>query len=61
MMKRGAREKYRPMRTVCVSQLFRLLDKFSEEKNSNAPGIYKTLIFSLCENPVDSILRLMYF
>lgn len=61
MLKRGARDKHRPIRTVSVSSLFRLLDKFSEEKNSSAPSIYKTLIFSLVENPNDSILRELYF
>jgi hypothetical protein len=33
--------------------MFRLLDKFAEEKNPAAPAIYKALIFSLIENPGD--------
>lgn len=61
MLKRGARDKHRPIRTVAVCGLFRLLDKFSEEKNTSAPSIYKTLIFSLVENPNDSTLRELYY
>jgi hypothetical protein len=61
MLKRGARDKHRPIRTVAVCGLFRLLDKFSDEKNSSAPSIYKTLIFSMVENPNDSILRELYY
>jgi hypothetical protein len=33
MLKRGARDKHKPIRIVAVCQMFRLLDKFSEEKN----------------------------
>lgn len=61
MLKRGSRDKNRPIRTVSVCSLFRLLDKFSEEKNTSAPSIYKTLIFSLVENPNDSTLRELYY
>jgi hypothetical protein len=61
MLKRGARDRHRPIRIVAVSELFRLLDKFSEEKNPSAPAIYKTLIFSLVENPQDSSVRALYF
>lgn len=61
MLKRGARDRYKPIRTVAICELFRLLDKFSEEKNASAPAIYKTLIFSLVENPQDSMLRDIYF
>jgi hypothetical protein len=61
MLKRGARDRHRPIRTVAISLMFRLLDKFSEEKNNAAPNVYKTLIFSLVENPNDSILRELYF
>ena len=41
--------------------MFRLLEKFAEEKNSSAPVLYKALIFSLIENPGDIILREHYF
>ena len=61
MLKRGARDKHRPIRTVSVCALFRLLDKFSEDKNTSAPAIYKTLIFSLVENPNDSIVRELHY
>ena len=40
--------------------MFRLLDKFSVEKNAAAPGIYKTLIFSIVENPEDQTVRELY-
>ena len=61
MLKRGARDKHRPIRTVSIALLFKLLDKFSEEKNNSAPTIYKTLIFSLVENPMDGTIRALYF
>lgn len=57
MLKRGARDKHRPIRTVAVALMFKLLDKFSEDKNSSAPSIYKTLIYSLVENPNESSVR----
>ena len=41
--------------------MFRLLDKFAEEKNPSAPSLYKALIFSLIENPADILLREHYF
>ena len=41
--------------------LFKLLDKFSEDKNASAPAVYKTLIFSLVESPSDSTIRDLYF
>lgn len=61
MLKRGARDKHRPLRTVSIALIFRILDKFAEEKNPSAPALYKTLIFSLVENPNDSSVREMYF
>jgi len=61
MLKRGSRDRHRPIRIVSICELFRLLDKFSEEKNPSAPAIYKTLIFSLVENPGDSNVRYLFF
>ena len=40
--------------------MFKLLDKFSEEKNMSAPTIYKQLIFSLIESPQDQTIRELY-
>jgi len=42
---------------TAISQMFRLLDQFSSERNRIAPVIYKTLIFSLVENHQDSKTR----
>jgi hypothetical protein len=61
MLKRGARDKHRPIRTVAVALMFKILDKFSEDKNPSAPSLYKTLIYSLVENPNDSTIRELYF
>lgn len=41
----------RSIRIVAVAQTFKLLDKFSAEKNMSAPTLYKQLIFSLVESP----------
>jgi|TARA_B110000285_G_C15100268_1_gene604581 hypothetical protein len=40
--------------------MFKLLDKFSAEKNPSAPAIYKALIFSLVESPVDQTVRELF-
>lgn len=45
------RDRVRAVRLVTAVQMFKLLDKFSVEKNSAAPSIYKTLIFSMVESP----------
>lgn len=41
--------------------MFRLLDKFSGDKNASAPALYKSLIFSLIENPSDIQIREHYY
>lgn len=48
------------MRLVTATQMFKLLDKFSAEKNSSAPFLYKTLIFSLVESPQDQSSRELF-
>lgn len=49
-LKRGSRDKYKPMRLSTIAQMFRLLDNFSSAKNPSAPLLYKTLSHSLVEN-----------
>ena len=49
----NVRERIRSVRLVTATCMFKLLDKFSAEKNQAAPSLYKTLIFSLVENPHD--------
>ena len=44
---------------VAVAAFFRILDKFSQTRNSSAPLIYKTLIFSLVESPMEPTIREM--
>jgi DNA-binding ferritin-like protein (Dps family) len=61
VLKKAARDRQRSLRIVAVSLMFRLLDKFAEEKNSSAPALYKSLIFSLIENPSDILMREHYF
>lgn len=53
IFKKSARDRLRGLRLVTVSLMFRILDKFAEEKNASAPALYKSLIFSLIENPND--------
>ena len=50
---KSVRDRVRTVKITTIAQMFKLLDKFSEEKNSSAPFIYKTLIFSLVEAPHD--------
>jgi hypothetical protein len=40
--------------------MFKLLDKFSAEKNPSAPAILKSLVFSLVESPQDQTVRELY-
>jgi hypothetical protein len=61
VLKKSSRDRLRGLRLVTVSLMFRLLDKFTEEKNGSAPAIYKSLIFSLIENPTDIQIREHYF
>jgi hypothetical protein len=61
VMKRAVRDRSRVLRIASIVQLFRILDTFGRSKNSSAPAIYKTLIFSLVESPSDPVVReLMY-
>ena len=60
MLKKSGRDRLKNLRIVAVSLMFRLLEKFAEEKNSSAPALYKALIFSLIENPSDLNLREHY-
>ena len=60
MLKRAIRERSKSIRISSVACLFKLLDKLSSTKNKSAPLIYKTLIFSLIENPNDPTIREMY-
>lgn len=50
----------RSVRTVTITQMFKLLDKFSSEKFQSAPTLYKQLIFSLVESPQDQTIRELY-
>ena len=60
VLKKSGRDRLKNLRIVAVSLMFRLLEKFAEEKNSSAPALYKALIFSLIENPSDLNLREHY-
>jgi hypothetical protein len=55
-----SREKSTAARTVAVSLMFCLLDKFALEKNASAPTLYKSLIFTLVEGASDAALREHY-
>lgn len=57
VMKRAVRDRSRILRIASIVQLFRILDTFSKTRNSAAPQIYKTLIFSLVESPTDPTVR----
>ena len=61
MLKRGLRDKHKPLRAVTAGLMFKLLDKFADDKNNAAPAIYKALIFGLVESPADSTLRELHF
>jgi hypothetical protein len=58
--KKNSRERIRSVRIVTAVCMFKLLDKFSSEKNPSAPAILKSLIFSLVESPQDHTVRELY-
>jgi len=60
VFKKNSRDRARPVRLVTAACMFKLLDKFSEEKNSAAPIIYKALIFAIIESPEEQTVREMY-
>ena len=57
VLKRGCRDTSRLLKFGCLAKLFHLLDSFTNERNSYAPIIYKTLTFSLLENYENSVER----
>ena len=52
-LKRTNRDRAMPLRMASLVSMFRLLEKFSYERNRYAPSVYKSLIFSLVENHHD--------
>ena len=60
MYKKNSRERIRSIRVVTIVSMFKLLDKFSAEKNPAAPSILKALIFSLVESPQDQTVRELF-
>ena len=60
VFKKNVRERIRSVRLVAATSMFKLLDKFSAEKNQAAPSLYKTLIFSLVESPQDQTSRELF-
>ena len=56
MLKRGSKDKYRPLRITTICQMFWLMSEFSkgEKWNQHAPTLYKNIAFSLIENHSDS-------
>ena len=55
--KKNVRDKSIGVRLVTIVHMFKLLDKFSVEKNASAPALFKTLIFSLVESPQEQTVR----
>lgn len=50
-------EKFKPLRLTANSQMFRLLELFSESKNKHAPVLFKNIAYSLQENIEESTTR----
>jgi hypothetical protein len=48
------------LRIVTAAAAFKLLSKFSAERNPSAPQIYKALIFAIVENPFEQTVREFY-
>jgi len=53
MYKRASKDKNRALRITTLAQMFRLLEMFSESKNSVAPTLYKNISHALIENHED--------
>jgi len=37
--------------------MFRLLEEFSEHKNTSAPLIYRALVYGVISDPADEVVR----
>jgi hypothetical protein len=57
MLKKAVREPVRSIKLATAGQMFRLLEAFGNIKNQAAPVLYKSLVFSLIENPIDDTIR----
>jgi hypothetical protein len=57
MLKRAVRDRTKCLRIPAITQVFRILEKFSSERNPQAPALYKAIIFSLIESPNDLTIR----
>ncbi len=56
MLKRGSKDKYRPLRITSLCQTFRLMDKFFE-KVAISPTLYKNISHAMIENHGDATTR----
>lgn len=59
-LRRCSRDRSIAARIVAISLMFRLLDKFAKEKNSSAPMLYKSLIFTMVESSHEAEIREHY-
>jgi hypothetical protein len=57
VLKKLCSEKFKPLRLSANSQMFRLLELFSESKNQHAPTLFKNIAYSLTENIEESTTR----
>ena len=57
MLKFQSKSEQRAIKFVAVTQMFRLLELFTSLKRSEAPIIYKSLIFTLVDGHYDDTIR----
>lgn len=57
MYKRGSKDKNKALRFTTLTQMFRLVVLFSEQKNPVAPQFYKNISHALIENHADATSR----
>ena len=61
ILKKLSSERFKPLRLCANSQMFRLLELFSESKNPFAPTLFKNIAYSMTENIDDPITREFIF
>lgn len=61
VFKRTVSERIKSIRLSSIAYLFKVLEKLIAVKKKAALTVYRALIFSLVENPIDPTIREMYF
>ena len=60
IFQKNSRDKVRAVRLVTIVNMFKILEEFAKIKNPPVIPIYKSVIFSLMDNPSEETIRELY-